>query len=469
MIQEPGAKPSAALSTVPVALDPLLGWLLYLAWVIPALPVAVQHIRAMLLTPEGTAPTVALATLVAVAWVGLTSLPAWRCLLIDIGRLLLARLHFVPLLLLTGVVVVVGSANASPGLAEGVGASLASLTVAAAYVSFRRHRTHFLCTLVLLGLNGLVLLALDAVVGAYVLPLRTHNNVFIEHDPWLGWKLRRGLSVVRKERLYTAQETINAVGFRTRSLTFDKPPGVKRILFLGDSHTEGYTVNDAETYPVLVQQQLAAMHPVEAVSLGVGGFSTDQELLAYAHYGRRYHPDVVVLQFSANDVPFNGLDRYWRGSKPRFVRSGDVLLLTGVPVPNRRDTGLFGPTLLHHSSLAVWLETLLRQFAIERRVTHEVDWQEAWQVTALLLRDLERMVRSDGAQLVVFQADRDAEVETHLRQILAAWAIPYVETTSAYTEDFASYWVADHWNQRGHRAIAAVLSAALRPYVLEQR
>jgi len=79
------------------------------------------------------------------------------------------------------------------------------------------------------------------------------------------------------------------------------------------------------------------------------------------------------------------------------------------------------------------------------------------------------MVQSDGVQLVVFQADREPEVETRLRQILAAWAIPYVETSSAYTEDFPSCWVADHWNPRGHRAIAAVLSAALRPYVLGQR
>src|SRR5262249_55523700 len=288
------------------------------------------------------------------------------------------------------------------------------------------------------------------------------NNVFIEHDPWLGWKLRRGLTVVRKERQYSAQETINFSGFRTHALPFDKPPGVKRILFLGDSHTEGYTVNDTETYPVLVQQQLSATLPVEAVSLGVGGFSTDQELLAYVYYGRRYHPDVVVLQFSANDVPFNGLDHYWRGYKPRFVRTGEVLLLTGVPLPNRRDTGLFGPALLRQSSLVVWLETLLRQFAIQRHVQHEVNWQEAWHVTALLLRDLAHLVRSDGAQLVVFQADREPEVEARLRQILATWGIPYVETTGAYSEAFESYWVAGHWNQQGHRAIAAVLSTALR-------
>src|SRR5712691_1890927 len=118
MPQEPVARLSSTLSTVPVALDPLLGWLLHLAWLMPALAVAVRHIRTMLLAPEGTAPTVALATLVAVVWVGLTSLRSWRCLLLDIGRLLLARLHFVPLLLLTVVVVAV----TSPGLAQGTGA-----------------------------------------------------------------------------------------------------------------------------------------------------------------------------------------------------------------------------------------------------------------------------------------------------------------------------------------------------------
>src|SRR5712692_6555695 len=148
MTRERCPRPSSTLSTVPVALDSYLGWLLYLAWVMPALSVAVRHIRAMVLAPEGTAPTVALATLVAVVWVGLMSLRPWRCLLLDIGRILLARLHFVPLLLLTVVVVAV----APPGLAEGMGASLGLLAVAAAYVSFRRQRTHFLCTLMLLAL-----------------------------------------------------------------------------------------------------------------------------------------------------------------------------------------------------------------------------------------------------------------------------------------------------------------------------
>src|SRR5262249_29650563 len=160
----------------PVALDRPLSWLLYLAWIVPALVVAVRHIRAMVFAPEGAAPAVALATLVAGARIWVASLPSWRCLLLDLRCLLPGPPPFVPLLWLSGCVVVV----APSGFAEGLGAALASLTVAAAYVSFRPHRRHFLYTLVLLGLNGLVLVGLDAVVGAYVLPLRSHNNIFIE-------------------------------------------------------------------------------------------------------------------------------------------------------------------------------------------------------------------------------------------------------------------------------------------------
>jgi hypothetical protein len=95
----------------------------------------------------------------------------------------------------------------------------------------------------------------------------------------------------------------------------------------------------------------------------------------------------------------------------------------------------------------------------------EADPEEAWRVTALLLRDLDRIVRSDGARLVVFQADRKPRTEAKLRAILAALSIPFLETARAYTDPFDSYWVDGHWNQKGHRAIAKVLSAELRPYL----
>jgi hypothetical protein len=140
-------------------------------------------------------------------------------------------------------------------------------------------------------------------------------------------------------------------------------------------------------------------------------------------------------------------------------------MLSGVPVPNFRDTGLFDPAMLQRSSLVFLLETVLRQAAISKSVKVEADSAEAWRVTALLIRDLDRVVHSDGARLVVFQADREPATEAKLRVVLTELSIPYLETASAYTDPFNSYWVAGHWNQKGARAVAQVLTPELRPYL----
>src|SRR5436190_18698210 len=49
---------------------------------------------------------------------------------------------------------------------------------------------------------------------------------------------------------------------------------------------------------------------------------------------------------------------------------------------------------------------------------------EGWRVTTPLLRDLDRMMRSDGARLVVFHADRDPRSEAKLRDILRTLDVP---------------------------------------------
>jgi lysophospholipase L1-like esterase len=414
----------------------------------------------MLFEPVGTAPSVALSSIVSGLWIGASFLPRWRATLLEIGRLLIARIGFVVWLLAALLLLLLAATRGSLGL--GLAISAALLTAAAAAEALRRDRTRFAFTLVLLALNAVLLVALNAFVGAFVLPARSHNNVVTEHDPLLGWKLRRGLSIERHRDAYSSRETINRHGFRTAERPFEKPAGTQRIVLLGDSHTEAYTVNDDETYAVLLEQELSADRPVEVIALGVGGYSTDQELLAYLNLGRRFQPDVVVLQFCMNDLPYNVLEHYWRGRKPRFERYGDALMLTGVPVPNLRNTGLFGSELISRWSLVLFLETALRQLAIKRDVEEKVDPEEAWRVTELLLRDLNAAVASDGAQLVVFLVDRNTETETGLRRILDRHAIPFLDTASTYTDDFESYWVDGHWNQKGQRAVAQTLAPPLR-------
>ena len=67
------------------------------------------------------------------------------------------------------------------------------------------------------------------------------------------------------------------------------------MVILGDSHSEGYTVSDGEQYSEQLAQLLGEHCRVEVVSLGVGGYSTDQELLSYLRYGRRFNPDPTTI------------------------------------------------------------------------------------------------------------------------------------------------------------------------------
>lgn len=451
----------ATTSAPLAATSPRQNLLVVAAWAAPAAAVFGHAARELARSGELSARA-GLEAVLALAWIaGVVRWPLPR----ELTRFLLARLSWFAFLLLAALLTGTALfASLGPGW---FGAALGLWLVAAlaAHRARAADRRRFALQVGLLLANLGLLVVADLLVGWLVVPHLSHNKLFVQHDPLLGWRLRPGPPVHRQNSAYTSVETINDLGFRTPAVPFAKPPGTKRILVLGDSHAEGYTVDDHETCPRLLEQHLAASSPTEVISLGVGGYSTDQEYLAYLELGRRYQPDVVLLLFCENDVPFNAADRYWRGRKPRFQAFGDTLLLQGVPVPDDRGSGLWSPDLLQHSALVVVLEGALRNLAVRRE--HEAESRAAgWPVTRLLLRDLARAVQLDGARFAVANvnaADPGLEGEDQrLRAILAEFGIPYLETAAAYTDAFASYWVAGHWNQRGHRAVAAVLAEPLR-------
>lgn len=99
----------------------------------------------------------------------------------------------------------------------------------------------------------------------------------------------------------------NSKGFRdTREFTYAKPAGTLRILVLGDSHTQGYEVRQDATYAAVAERFLTFRGTrSEAINAGVSGFSTAEALVFLENEGYKYHPDVVVLGFYANDFEDN--------------------------------------------------------------------------------------------------------------------------------------------------------------------
>lgn len=99
----------------------------------------------------------------------------------------------------------------------------------------------------------------------------------------------------------------NNKGFRsTVNVDYAKPAGIKRVLGLGDSHTQGYEVHQEATFSAVLERYLAHRGiKAEVLNAGVSGYSTAEALALLENEGYKYSPDLVVLGFYANDFADN--------------------------------------------------------------------------------------------------------------------------------------------------------------------
>src|SRR5882672_9037265 len=120
-------------------------------------------------------------------------------------------------------------------------------------------------------------------------------------DPVLGWRNKPNARVLFRRREYQVEVRTNAQGLRDRERSYEG--SAFRVLALGDSFPEAYSVPLEQSVTQVLEQRLTAPAcPIEVINGGVAGYSTDQEYLAYRQEGVRYHPQVVVLFFCYNDV-----------------------------------------------------------------------------------------------------------------------------------------------------------------------
>jgi hypothetical protein len=133
----------------------------------------------------------------------------------------------------------------------------------------------------------------------------------------------------------------NSQGWKDVEHSFEKPAGVYRILFLGDSYTWGFVPLE-DLYTRRVEELLKGRGhtAVEVISIGLGGWGTGHCLEALSNEGVLYQPDLVVYQFCSNDVHDNVRHtvapfRYALDDQGRVYRSENPFAL---PQPKGRDS-----------------------------------------------------------------------------------------------------------------------------------
>jgi acyl-CoA thioesterase-1 len=109
------------------------------------------------------------------------------------------------------------------------------------------------------------------------------------------------------------------------------------VVFLGDSLTAGYGLEERQAYPVLVKASLEkAGHPVRIVNAGVSGDTTAGGL-ARLDWLLSQKPDVVVVGLGGNDglrgLPLAEAETNLREIVRRTKASGAKVLLLGMQIP----------------------------------------------------------------------------------------------------------------------------------------
>lgn len=156
---------------------------------------------------------------------------------------------------------------------------------------------------------------------------------------------------------------INNLGFRGEDITFKKPENTFRILFLGDSMTFGWGVDDDKTFPALIQNYLNGLglpKNIEVINAGFAdGYSPDSYYAFLLDQGLRLEPDLIILTFFPfNDIP-DLLEMEWTKTDedgyPLAVRSLDRTVKNGYQVFRKKTEWKFEIPILKNSHLAMLL------------------------------------------------------------------------------------------------------------------
>jgi lysophospholipase L1-like esterase len=101
--------------------------------------------------------------------------------------------------------------------------------------------------------------------------------------------------------LMNVHVAINSAGFRDDEVPLERT-GRGRIVFLGDSLTFGWGVEQDETFAAILEKELSQDTPTEIINFGTGNYNTTQEVNLFLEKGLAYRPDKVVVFYFINDA-----------------------------------------------------------------------------------------------------------------------------------------------------------------------
>ena len=222
---------------------------------------------------------------------------------------------------------------------------------------------------------------------------------------------------------------INRYGFREREFETPKPPGVYRIVVLGDSLTWGYGLALEERYTAIAEARLnqaSTGRRYEVLAFANPGDSTIRQRDLLEEYKGEIDPDLIVVGFCLNDPQWRDQDYSVERQELRRSLAGRVayrLRLTAHDVGLRYTAdlidGAFYGAAERMGWIPAWPDALQRAYAPS---------SNEWRFFVQALRDIRRI--SDGLRLpppifaVLNKGERSSDFDDppeYLRRYQAWW------------------------------------------------
>jgi lysophospholipase L1-like esterase len=317
---------------------------------------------------------------------------------------------------------------------------------------------------VVIGLVSLVVMLVLAEFAVRIYAKAAQRERGNTYDPDLGWRLTPGIRKVSRHWGLSRPAAINSKGWRDVERAYERRPGVRRVVAVGDSLTFGARVDDGERFSEVLERRFDRL---EVVNLGVPAYGTDQELLVLELDGFRYAPDIVLLVTClGNDLEDIRHDWRWGSPKPYYTLADGDLRLT-KPRPT------LGYRLRSLSYLAEQLHQRLQDPNQASRLAPE--WQTTDPVplfAALVRRMAEQCARREIKFLVVlayYEEGVGREANEQERRVYAALEearIATLDTRPPLAERARAgeaLYDADriHWNAHGHEVAAGEIAKAV--------
>lgn len=357
------------------------------------------------------------------------------------------------------------------------------------------------------------LLMLEVLVR-FIEPRKILRSDFQTPDDVLHHKFIPGAHAHYRSMEFMTAYDINSLGLRDRELSLDKPSGVRRVLVVGDSFTEGIGVEASETFSSLLQKKLDADgfgKRWQVINAGVASYSPLLEYLYLEHDGLKLDPDLVLLVFDLSDVlddiQYTALARFDSDGKPLGVSPEPERINPSWPVQTaiavkdffKENTRLYNFLRRNISALTARPDTdsFTGEIRTDKYAMTRDGYQpkkQDWELThkyVLMIRDL---LRERGIDLLMtlhpyghqvsgrewsegrlfWGFEKGRVYSTKGQELMERFArdngIPVVNMCDAFKrasrDQFPLYLEHDgHWRAAGHKVAANALYRALLPYV----